>query len=91
LANIADATADLFAKIEQAMVASLADLNVIDTTHVMSEWAIRAKASIDDDGPTPEDERDHLHFSPMLDNSWKLDGLLVGEKPETVKAALDSC
>ena len=27
----------------------------------------------------------------MLDNSWKLDGLLVGEKAETVKAALDAC
>lgn len=48
----------------------------------MSEWATRAKASINDDGPTPEPERDHLHFSPMLDNSWKLDGLLTGEKSE---------
>ena len=91
LANVTDKTADLFVQNEQAMVAVLADLNVIDTTHVMSEWATRAKASIDDDGPTPEPERDHLHFSPMLDNSWKLDGLLVGEKAEIVKAGLDSC
>ncbi len=46
LANITDNTADLFGHFEQAMVAALADLNVIDTTHVMSEWATRAKASI---------------------------------------------
>jgi Domain of unknown function (DUF222) len=91
LANITDATADLFARNEETMVAALADLNVTDTANVMREWATRAKASIGDDGPMPEPERDHLHFSPMLDNSWKLDGLLTGEKAEAVKAALDAC
>lgn len=27
----------------------------------------------------------------MLDNSWKLDGLLTGDKSEVVKAGLEAC
>ena len=91
MANVDDQTVALFAENEQQLVALIADLTVAQSAHVMSTWAARAKAAIGDDGSEPPSERDHLHFSQLLDNSWKLDGALEGEQAEIVKAGLDAC
>lgn len=90
-ANVTDTTIDLFADAEAELVPLLADLSVDQTGRVVKEWSQRAKASLGEDGAEPEPEHDRVHFSPMLDNTWKLDGILAGENAKTVDTALDAC
>ena len=90
-ANVTDTTIDLFADAEAELVPLLADLSVDKTGRVVKEWSYLAKASLGEDGAEPEPEHDRVHFSPMLDNTWKLDGILAGENAKTVDTALDAC
>ncbi len=90
-ANVTDTTIDLFAEAEAELVPLLSELSVDQTGRVVKEWSQRAKASLGEDGTEPEPEHDRVHFSPMLDNTWKLDGILAGENAKTVDTALDAC
>lgn len=90
-ANVTDTTIDLFAEAEAELVPLLGELSVDQTSRVVKEWSQRAKASLGEDGAEPEPGHDRVHFSPMLDNTWKLDGILAGENAKTVDTALDAC
>jgi Domain of unknown function (DUF222)/HNH endonuclease len=78
-----------FAEIEADMVPLLSELTVNDTIRVLREWVARAEAETED--PEPAAEVDHVHFSPTLDNSFKLDGVLSGEDAVTFGAGLTAC
>jgi Domain of unknown function (DUF222)/HNH endonuclease len=91
-ANVNDKTIDLFADAEADMVPLLADCTVVQTGRVMQEWAARAKAAVDaDSGAEPEPETDHLHFSPLMDGRFQLDGQLSGDNAKVVEEALAAC
>lgn len=91
VANVTDTTIDLFADAEAELVPLLGELSVDQTGRLVKEWSQRAKASLGEDGAEPEPEHDRVHFSPMLDNTWKLDGILAGENAKTVDTARDAC
>jgi hypothetical protein len=91
-ANVNDKTIDLFADAEGEMVPLLADCTVEQTGRVMKEWAARAKAAVDaDSGSGPEPETDHLHFSPLMDGRFQLDGQLSGDNAKAVEEGLNAC
>jgi hypothetical protein len=91
-ANVTDRNLSEFVAAGPDLVARLGDLSVADATTVMKLWAERAKEALGerDRKPLPE-ETDHLHVSSMLDNTFKLDGLLTGDNAATVNAALARC
>ncbi len=87
-----DKTIDLFADAEPELVPLLAECTVDQTGRAMKEWAARAKAIIDaDSGTDPEPETDHLHFSPLMDGRFKLDGQLSGDDAKVFDEALGVC
>ena len=91
-ANVTDKTIDLFAEAETELVPLLAECTVDQTGRVLKEWAARAKATIDaDSGADPEPETDQLHFSPLLDGRFKLDGQLSGDNAKVFDKALGVC
>ena len=91
-ANVNDKTIDLFADAEPELVPLLADCTVDQTGRAMKEWAARAKATVDaDNGSDPEPETDHLHFSPLMDGRFKLDGQLSGDDAKVFDEALGVC
>jgi Domain of unknown function (DUF222)/HNH endonuclease len=91
-ANVNDKTVDLFADVEREMVPLLVECTVEQTGRVMKEWAARAKAAVDaDSGSEPELETDHVHFSPLLDGRFQLDGQLSGDNAKAVEEALAAC
>jgi hypothetical protein len=91
-ANVNDKTIDLFADAEAEMVPLLAECTVDQTGRVLKEWAARAKAAVDaDSGTDPEPESDHLHFSPLMDGRFKLDGQLSGDDAKVVEEGLGVC
>ena len=90
MANVREGLRATFAEIETELVPLLSELSVQDTIRVLREWAARAEASIDDD-VKPDVETDHLYFSPTLDGSFKLDGVLSGNDAVTFGAALTAC
>ena len=89
-ANLTSQTVVKFAEVETERVPLLAELDVNGTVMVMRTFAAHAQAELDDERD-PEPEHDHLHFSPMLDNTFRLDGTLTGENAKTVEAGLDVC
>jgi hypothetical protein len=90
--NVNDKTIELFADTEAEMVPLLAECTVDQTGRVMKEWAVRAKAAVDaDNGNDPEPETDHLHFSPLMDGRFQLDGQLSGDNAKTVDEAIGVC
>jgi Domain of unknown function (DUF222) len=89
-ANVTERTVGKFAEAETERVPLLAELDVNGTVTVMRTFAAHAAAELDD-GHDPEPESDHLHFSPMLDNTFRLDGTLTGDNAKTVEAGLDAC
>jgi Domain of unknown function (DUF222) len=90
--NVSDKTIDAFADTEAELVPLLAELTVDQTGRVMKEWAARAKAAVDaDSGSDPEPETDHLHFSPLMDGRFQLDGQLSGDGSKVVEEALGVC
>jgi Domain of unknown function (DUF222) len=91
-ANVNDKTIDLFADAERDMVPLLVECTVDQTGRVMKEWAARAKAMVDaDNGTDPEPETDHLHFSPLMDGRFKLDGQVSGDDAKVFDEALGVC
>jgi Domain of unknown function (DUF222)/HNH endonuclease len=91
-ANVNDKTIQLFADAEAEMVPLLAECTVDQTGRVMKEWAGRAKATVDaDSGTEPEPETDHLHFSPLMDGRFQLDGQVSGDNAKVVDEALAAC
>ena len=91
-ANVNDKIIDLFAEAEHEMVPLLGECTVDQTGRVMKEWAARAKAAVDaDNGADPEPETDHLHFSPLMDGRFKLDGQLSGDDAKVFDEALGVC
>ncbi|MGI8758107.1 MAG: hypothetical protein ACR2K0_02245 [Acidimicrobiales bacterium] len=56
VANVSDATAELFAEHEAKLVPTLVDLSVADTTRAMRWWAAQAEATVDDGKPQGEPE-----------------------------------
>ncbi len=92
VANVNDKTIDLFADAEAQMVPLLAECTVDQTGRVMKEWAARAKATVDaDNGSDPEPDTDHLHFSPLMDGRFQLDGQLSGDDAKVVEEGLNAC
>ncbi len=89
-ANLTSRTVGKFAETETERVPLLAELDVNGTVMVMRTFAAHAQAELDDERD-PEPEQDHLHFSPMLDNRFRLDGTLTGDNAKTVEAGLDAC
>ena len=89
-ANVTSQTVGRFAEAETERVPLLAELDVNGTVTVMRTFAAHAAAELDD-GCDPEPEQDHLHFSPMLDNRFRLDGILTGDNAKTVESGLDVC
>jgi Domain of unknown function (DUF222) len=90
--NVNDKTIDAFADAEAEMVPLLAELTVDQTGRVMKEWAARAKAAVDaDSGSDPEPDTDHLHFSPLMDGRFQLDGQLSGDGAKVFDEALGIC
>ena len=91
-ANVNDNTIDLFADAEVDMVPLLAECTVDQTGRVMKELAARAKAMVHaDNGTDPEPETDHLHFSPLMDGRFKLDGQVSGDDAKVFDEALGVC
>jgi hypothetical protein len=91
-ANINNKTLNEYIEAETAMVPRLAALSINDATTVMKLWAECSKDAIGDQHkPRPENETDHLYLSELLDNTFKLDGSLTGERGATVKAGLALC
>ena len=88
--NLSERTVTKFAETETERVPLLAQLDVDGTVTVMRTFAAHARAELDD-GPDPEPEQDHLHFSSMLDDTFRLDGTLTGNNAKTVEAGLDAC
>jgi Domain of unknown function (DUF222) len=85
-------TEEAFADAEAEMVPLLAECTVDQTGRVMKEWAARAKAAVDaDSGRDPEPDTDHLHFSPLMDGRFQLDGQLSGDNAKVVEEALGVC
>jgi Domain of unknown function (DUF222) len=92
VANVTDKTIDLFADAEPELVPLLAEVSVDQTGRVMKEWAARANAAVDaDNGTDPEPETDHLHFSPLMDGRFKLDGQLSGDNAKILEEGLNAC
>jgi Domain of unknown function (DUF222) len=92
VANVTDKTIDLFADAEPELVPLLAEVSVDQTGRIMKEWAARANAAVDaDNGTDPEPETDHLHFSPLMDGRFQLDGQLSGDNAKVVEEALGVC
>jgi hypothetical protein len=84
--NVNDKTIDLFADAEVEMVPLLAECTVDQTARVMKEWAARARAAVDADSGA-----DHLHFSPLMDGRFQMDGQLAGDNAKVVDEALGVC
>jgi Domain of unknown function (DUF222) len=92
VANVTDKTIDLFADAEPELVPLLAEVSVDQTGRIMKEWAARANAAVDaDNGTDPEPETDHLHFSPLMDGRFQLDGQLSGDNAKVFDEALGVC
>jgi hypothetical protein len=89
-ANVTERTVAKFAEAETEQVPLLAELDVNGTVTVMRTFAAHAKAELDNERD-PEPEQDHLHFSPMLDDTFRLDGTLTGDNAKTVEAGLEVC
>jgi len=92
-ANVHEQTLPLFAEIETELVPHLSALSISDATAAMRVWAANAAVAVGGaDGTEPEQfETDQLHVSEMLDTTFKLDGVLVGESATIVNAALALC
>jgi hypothetical protein len=91
-ANVNNKTIGEFVDAEKNMVPLLADLSINDTTTVMKRWAEQAKAAVGDrHKPRPENEADHLFVSELLDNQFKVDGILNGPDGHVFKAGLAVC
>ena len=91
-ANVNDKTIELFADAEPELVPLLAACTVDQTGRVMKQWSARAAAEVAaDDGTDPELETDHLHFSPLMDGRFQLDGQLSGDNAKVVEEGFASC
>ena len=91
-ANVNDKAIDLYAEADPELVPPLAECTVDQTGRAMKEWAARAKAAVDaDSGTDPEPETDHVHFSPLMDGRFKLDGQLSGDNAKVVDEGLAAC
>jgi hypothetical protein len=90
IANLTPKTVSLFADVEAEMIPALAMLPISDAVGVMTKWAARAKDAINSGDSPPDDDTDHVHLSPLFDNTWKLDGSLTGENGKIVQAAINA-
>jgi Domain of unknown function (DUF222) len=88
--NLSERTVGKFAETETERVPLLAQLDVDGTVTVMRTFAAHARAELDD-GHDPEPEQNHLYFSSMLDDTFRLDGTLTGDNAKTVEEGLDVC
>jgi hypothetical protein len=91
-ANVTARTLPEFVENETGMVDALANLSIVDATAVMKLWAANAKIATGTDDDEPDDvERNHLHVSELLNNTFKLDGALTGEPAIIFNDALNLC
>ena len=86
VANVSDATAELFAAQETGLVPALADLPVGDTATVMQAWAAAAADTLEP--PEPGEPRRALHVSTTLDGRTALDADLDPDAGQVVTTAL---
>ena len=86
VANVSDATAELFASHEAELVPTLAVLPVADVAAAMHTWAALAEDALD--LGEPEEPTSKVRLSSMLDGIWRLDGHLDALDGEILDTAL---
>ncbi len=88
VANVSDATVDLFERHEAGVVANLIGLDVRDTTIVMRSWAMRAEVALALEGKDPSEPVGTVHLSKFGNGNARLDGNLSAEGLLVVGTAL---
>ena len=86
VANVSDATAELFASHEAELVSTLAPLSVADVAAAMRTWAALAEDALDLGEPAEPSSK--VRLSSMLDGIWRLDGHLDALDGEILDTAL---
>jgi hypothetical protein len=88
VANVSDATVELFEQHEAGVVANLVGLDIRDTTIAMRSWAMRAEVALALEGKDPTEPTGTLHLSRFGDGNGRLDGNLDAEGLLVVGTAL---
>ena len=87
VANVSDATVEVFAEQEGALVPTLAAMGVADVARAMQVWRHRAEALLPDEDANEQPKRS-LHLSETLGGRFVLEGDLDAEGGGVVSAAM---